>query len=277
MSQDFNDEKGKYVEYKEFVGASPVHDRTYTFISFNDDHAYLSNLNNININDKMNYIIFICKEHYNDQSYKIKDINRKCRPFWFPLIKTKYRCIPLLILIELCRLRNEYKGIKLRVIASRKLLFVGASYLNQIFESAIEIHVPTPTPEPVISDQSIKTIKRILKEHFTECHLFDLDNIPKIKHKDLNQNTHNIFVRNYITRDPNIGELDNMIVVPTEKDSADVVIIIMMTFIAKFLKNCKCINVICNDFIFKLAKFYISFDETSNYNINIIDSTSNQF
>lgn len=277
MNGDLKDDKGKYVEFKEFVRPSAVHDMIYIFVNFHDDHKYLSNLDTIQVNDKMKYIIFICKEHYNDESNKIKDINRKCRPFWFPLIKSKYRCIPILILIELCRLKNEYKGMKLRVIASRKILFVGASYINQIFDSAIEIDVPTPTPEPVISDQSIKIIKRILKEHFNECNLFDLDNIPKIKHNELNQNTFNIFVRNLKTKNPNIGEFDNIIVVPTEKDSADVVIIIIMAFITKFLKKCKCINVISNDFIFKLAKFYISFDKTSNYNINIIDSTSNQF
>lgn len=277
MNGDLNDDKGKYVEYKKFVRPSAVHDITYIFLNYHDELKYLIELDEAEIDENMNFIIFISKEHFNEKFSKIKAIKRKCRSFWFPLERTKLRCIPVCIIIELVRLVNEYNGINLKVISSRNIIFTAANYINQIFNAAIEIKVPTPTPEPVISDQDIKNIQRILKENFSSCFFFDLDNIPKINQNDINRNTQNIFVRNLKTRDPNICKMDNIIKVPTEKDSADAVIIIMMTFIATFRKKCKCIYVKSNDGIYKKAKIYISIDQNSNQNINIIDSSSNQF
>lgn len=222
---------------------------------------------------KMNFIICICKEHYSTKSDKIKAINRKFRPFWFQFKEIENRRIPLFIIIELCRLIKEYKVIKVKVITCKTLLIMATNYLNQIFDSRIEIIVTKPlrvsAPSPMLSHQAIKKIRRILMENFSSYMFFDLENIPGIKH----QNTQNVFVKNIKTRDPKIYKKDyNVIKVPIERDSADIVSIIMMTYIASNRDKSATINVKSNDNVFKDAKRYISIDQKCNQNINIIDS-----
>ena len=278
MSTDLNYEKGKYVEYKEFVESRRVDDGTYIFVNYQYDEEFLSQIDKID--KKTFFIIFICKEYYNYKSTKIKDIDRKLRPFWFPFKKdkAKYRHIPLFMIIELCRLIKQYKGIKLKVIASRELLIVATCYINQIFDSTIEINNPTPTLAPLISKKSIKTIKEILwGENFSSYTFFDLDNIQRINYDELHQSAQHIFVRNLKARDPNIGKMHmgKVIEVPTVHDSADIVIIVMTTFLATHRDKSAHINVKSKDKIFEKLKRYISIDKKSNKNIKIINSSSN--
>lgn len=273
MSQDFNYDKGKYVEFKDLVKSTLVDDTTYIFVNYQYEHEFLSQIDTID--EKMIFIIFICKEYHNFKSKKIKAIDGKLRPFWFPFSIDENRCIPLFMVIEMCRLINQYKGIKLKLIGSRNLLIVATCYLNQIFDSKIEINDPTSTPRPVISKQSIEKIKRILKENCSLYNFFDLDNIQRINHNELHQYAQNIFVKNYKTKDPNIGKMGKVIEVPTVKDSADIVIILMMTFVATHRDKSAHINVISKDKIFEKAKRCILIDQNCNHNVKIINSSSN--
>lgn len=282
MNQDINNEAGIYLNYQQFLNNGLGGDRKVIFFNYHDDAKFLCQLVKEPNYSTAIFILFICKEQYR-QTENIKEINRYCNPFWFPFQKTKFRDISLFIFIELCKLINAYRDIKLEVSASIRFLDIGISYINQIFNSNItklNKNYQKESPDLHVSYQSIESIRRILADiyNYSSYIFYDLDNIPKPDQNEFDrQNTCSIldiFVRNFKTDDSSIKNKKNIIVVPNLKDSADMIIILMMVITAKKCKTSATICVKSGDDIFLKTRLYILVDRENNHNVSIINPYS---
>lgn len=142
MSQDFNNAKGKYLEYKQFLNQGCGVDRKVIFLNYHDHGKYLCDLIKKSNYRTAVFIIFICKEHYRETE-NIKEINRFCTPFWFPFEKNKFRDINLFIFIEILKLIYNHRDMKIEVFTSTQFLHIAIGYINKIFNTHIKIQKPS--------------------------------------------------------------------------------------------------------------------------------------
>lgn len=278
MIQDINDEAGIYLEYKETVKRGRGGDKKVILFNYHDDAKFLCELVKKSDYKSAIFILLICQEQFKETE-NIKEINRYSTPFWFPFRKNKFRDINLFIFIELVKLMISHKEMKLEVSASMSFLDIAIGYLNDIglFDSKIKKLQKNKTNSPKLSYQSLESIRRILANihTFSSYIFYDLDNIPK---RDQNEpdrkNTCcflDVFVRNSKTKDSRIKKKENIIVVPDAKDSADIIIILMMTITAKESEKNATICVKSGDDIFPKAQRYILINEEYNQNVSIIN------